>query len=245
MATVQVRYIVHDVEAAIPFYTQRLGFTLEMHPAPAFAMLSRGDLRLVLSAPNPNAGGGQSMPDGTRPEPGGLNRFAVAVDDIAAAVEALREAGARFRSDIITGVGGRQVIVEDPSGNPVELFEPTRPEARLGRWRGPHHAEDHRKPSPALHAFHLILGLALLWGSVHTVLHLGATEVHARVVGAVEAVGAGAFLVPRTLQVGAALLLVTILPAVVLHAVRGEWRPDLLVYAAGVLLVATHRRALA
>lgn len=243
MATVQVRYIVHDVEAAIPFYTQRLGFTLEMHPAPAFAMLTRGDLRLVLSAPNPNAGGGQSMPDGTRPEPGGWNRFAVEVDDIAAAVDALREAGARFRSDIIAGVGGRQVIVEDPSGNPVELFEPTLPEARLRGRHGPPHAEDRRKRSPALLVFHLVLGLALLWGSVHTVLHLGATDVHARVIGAVEAVGAAAFLVPRTLQLGAALLLVTILLAVVLHAARGEGRPDLLVYAAGVLLVAAHRRA--
>jgi catechol 2,3-dioxygenase-like lactoylglutathione lyase family enzyme len=131
MATVQVRYIVRDVDAAIGFYTEHLGFSLAMHPAPPFAMLVRGDLRLVLSAPNPAGGGGQPMPDGTPQEPGGWNRFALEVDDLAAAVEALRRAGARFRNDIVTGVGGKQIIVEDPSGNPVELFEPTLPEARL------------------------------------------------------------------------------------------------------------------
>src|SRR5690242_14728584 len=106
MATVQVRYIVHDVDAAIAFYTQQLGFRLEMHPAPPFAMLSRGDLRLVLSAPNPMGGGGQSMPDGRKPEPGGWNRFAIEVPDLAAMVERLRKAGARFRNEIVTGVGG-------------------------------------------------------------------------------------------------------------------------------------------
>ena len=132
MATVQVRYIVHDVDAAIAFYRGQLGFDLIMHPAPAFAMLSRGDLRLVLSAPNPSPGGGQSMPDGTRPQPGGWNRFAIEVDDLATMVETLRRAGARFRSDIITGVGGKQIILEDPSGNPIELFEPLLAEARLG-----------------------------------------------------------------------------------------------------------------
>jgi catechol 2,3-dioxygenase-like lactoylglutathione lyase family enzyme len=131
MATVQVRYIVHDVDAAIPFYTEQLGFKLDMHPAPPFAMLSRGDLRLVLSAPNSFGGGGQAMPDGTRPAPGGWNRFAIEVGDIDAAVKRLRDAGARFRNDIVTGVGGKQIIVEDPSGNPIELFEPTRQEARL------------------------------------------------------------------------------------------------------------------
>ena len=125
MATVQVRYIVHDVDAAIAFYTQQLGFRLEMHPAPPFAMLSRGDLRLVLSAPNPMGGGGQSMPDGRKPEPGGWNRFAIEVPDLAAMVERLRKAGARFRNEIVTGVGGKQILVEDPSGNPIELFEPT------------------------------------------------------------------------------------------------------------------------
>src|SRR5215472_4944290 len=128
---VQVRYIVRDVGQAIAFYTTQLGFTLQMHPAPAFAMLTRGDLRLVLSAPNPAAGGGQAMPDGRRQEPGGWNRFAVEVSDIAATVNTLRKAGVRFRNDIVTGVGGKQILVEDPSGNPVELFEPLVPEARL------------------------------------------------------------------------------------------------------------------
>jgi catechol 2,3-dioxygenase-like lactoylglutathione lyase family enzyme len=131
MATVQVRYIVKDVDAAIAFYCRQLGFTEVMHPAPAFAMLTRGDLRLVLSAPNPAGGGGQPMPDGRNQEPGGWNRFAIEVSDLAATVETLREAGNRFRNDIVTGVGGKQILVEDPSGNPVELFEPLRPEARL------------------------------------------------------------------------------------------------------------------
>jgi catechol 2,3-dioxygenase-like lactoylglutathione lyase family enzyme len=131
MARVQVRYIVHDVDAAIAFYTEQLGFKLEMHPAPPFAMLSRGDLRLVLSAPNPAGGGGQPMPDGTEQAPGGWNRFAIEVSDLVTTVEALRQAGAHFRNDIVTGVGGEQIIVEDPSGNPIELFEPTVPEARL------------------------------------------------------------------------------------------------------------------
>jgi catechol 2,3-dioxygenase-like lactoylglutathione lyase family enzyme len=128
---VSVRYIVDDVDAAIAFYCQRLGFAEVMHPAPAFAMLSRGDLRLTLSAPGGGAGGGQAMPDGTLPAPGGWNRFAIEVDDLAAMVEQLRDQGVRFRNDIVTGVGGRQIIAEDPSGNPVELFEPTLPEARL------------------------------------------------------------------------------------------------------------------
>jgi catechol 2,3-dioxygenase-like lactoylglutathione lyase family enzyme len=132
LATVQVRYIVHDVDAAIAFYCGHLGFKEVMHPAPAFAMLSRGDLRLVLSAPNPAGGGGQAMPDGTQQEPGGWNRFSIEVGDLAATVETLRQAGAHFRNDIVTGVGGKQIIVEDPSGNPIELFEPILPEARLG-----------------------------------------------------------------------------------------------------------------
>src|SRR5579859_7919827 len=99
MATVQVRYIVNDVDAAIAFYCQHLGFREVMHPAPAFAMLSRGDLRLVLSAPNPAGGGGQPMPDGRQQEPGGWNRFAVEVDDLEATVARLRVAGAKFRND--------------------------------------------------------------------------------------------------------------------------------------------------
>jgi len=133
MAKVQVRYIVSDVDEAIDFYRSHLGFELVMHPAPPFAMLSRGDLRLVLSAPNPSPGGGQSMPDGTKPEPGGWNRFAIEVEDLEATVERLRAAGAQFRNEIVTGVGGKQILLEDPSGNPIELFEPLLPEARLGR----------------------------------------------------------------------------------------------------------------
>ena len=131
MATVSVRYIVDDVDAAIAFYRDNLGFTEVMHPAPAFAMLARGDLRLVLSAPGGGPGGGQAMPDGTVPAPGGWNRFAIEVEDLAGTVRKLREAGVRFRNEIVDGVGGRQILAEDPSGNPVELFEPTRPEARL------------------------------------------------------------------------------------------------------------------
>jgi catechol 2,3-dioxygenase-like lactoylglutathione lyase family enzyme len=131
MATVQVRYIVNDVDAAVAFYTDQLGFKVEMRPAPPFAMLSRGDLRLVLSAPNSQGGGGQAMPDGTLPKPGGWNRFSIEVTDLAETVDALRKAGAHFRNDIVTGVGGKQILVDDPSGNPVELFQPTIPEARL------------------------------------------------------------------------------------------------------------------
>jgi catechol 2,3-dioxygenase-like lactoylglutathione lyase family enzyme len=131
MATVSVRYIVNDVDAAIEFYCGRLGFSEDMHPAPSFAMLSRGDLRLVLSAPGGGPGGGQAMPDGTLPQPGGWNRFQLEVTDLGATVEELRTQGARFRSSIITGVGGNQIVLEDPSGNPIELFEPTRPEASL------------------------------------------------------------------------------------------------------------------
>jgi catechol 2,3-dioxygenase-like lactoylglutathione lyase family enzyme len=131
MATVSVRYIVDDVDAAIGFYCEELGFHEVMHPAPGFAMLSRGDLRLVLSAPGRGPGGGQAMADGTLPEPGGWNRFQLEVDDIDETVARLREHGACFRNDIITGVGGKQILVEDPAGNPIELFEPSIPEARL------------------------------------------------------------------------------------------------------------------
>lgn len=132
MASVSVRYIVSDVDAAIEFYCRRLGFHEDMHPARAFAMLSRGPLRLVLSAPGGGPGGGQAMPDGTVPEPGGWNRFQLEVDDLETLVNELRGSGARFRNDIVTGVGGKQILVEDPSGNPVELFEPIIDEARLG-----------------------------------------------------------------------------------------------------------------
>jgi catechol 2,3-dioxygenase-like lactoylglutathione lyase family enzyme len=133
MAAVQVRYIVNDIDAAIAFYTEQLGFELQMHPAPPFAMLSLGELRLVLSEPNPAGGGGQPMPDGTQQQPGGWNRFAIEVNDLATVVEKLRKSGTHFRNNIVTGVGGKQIIVEDPSGNPIELFEPTLPEARLSQ----------------------------------------------------------------------------------------------------------------
>jgi catechol 2,3-dioxygenase-like lactoylglutathione lyase family enzyme len=128
---VGIRYIVNDIDAAIDFYCTCLGFDEVMHPAPSFAMLSRGDLRLVLSAPGGGPGGGQALPDGTLPEPGGWNRFQLEVSDLATTVEELRRQGTRFRSDIIEGVGGKQILLEDPSGNPVELFEPTRAEASL------------------------------------------------------------------------------------------------------------------
>lgn len=131
MASVSVRYIVHDVDEAIDFYCRRLGFAEEMHPAPSFAMLSRGPLRLVLSAVGGGPGGGQAMPDGRLPQPGGWNRFSIEVEDLEATVHSLRAAGANFRNDIVVGVGGKQILLEDPSGNPVELFEPTRAEARL------------------------------------------------------------------------------------------------------------------
>jgi catechol 2,3-dioxygenase-like lactoylglutathione lyase family enzyme len=129
MATVSVRYIVNDVDQAIAFYCRHLGFREEMHPAPMFAMLSRGDLRLLLSSPaGPGGpgGGSQSMPDGRRPEPGGWNRISLETADLGGKVEALRAAGVSFRNDIVTGVGGKQVLLDDPSGNPVELFEPYR-----------------------------------------------------------------------------------------------------------------------
>jgi catechol 2,3-dioxygenase-like lactoylglutathione lyase family enzyme len=131
MATVSVRYIVDDVDAAIDFYCSQLGFQEVMHPAPTFAMLSRGDLRLVLTAPGGGPGGGQAMPDGALPAPGGWNRFQLEVSDLGATVDRLRAGGARFRNEIVEGVGGRQVLVEDPAGNPVELFEPTLDAARL------------------------------------------------------------------------------------------------------------------
>lgn len=132
MATVSVRYIVDDVDAAIRFYCRHLGFQEVMHPAPTFAMLSRGDLRLVLSVPGGGPGGGQAMPDGRIPEPGGWNRFQLEVADLEGIVDGLRAAGVHFRNDIVTGVGGKQILLDDPSGNPVELFEPTRREATLG-----------------------------------------------------------------------------------------------------------------
>jgi catechol 2,3-dioxygenase-like lactoylglutathione lyase family enzyme len=120
---VNVRYIVDDVDAAIAFYGDMLGFEVVMHPAPPFAILARGDLRLLLSAPSGRGGGGQTLPDGRTPEPGGWNRFQVEVDDLAAEVERLKAAGASFRSEIVEGMAGDQILLDDPSGNPIELFQ--------------------------------------------------------------------------------------------------------------------------
>jgi len=134
MSTVSVRYIVNDVDEAMAFYCRHLGFEEQMHPDPAFAMLTRGDLRLVLVSPVPadhRGGGSRPMPDGAKQEPGGWNRFMLEVSDLDATVDTLREAGIRFRNDIVTGVGSKQIMAEDPSGNPIELFEPIRAEARL------------------------------------------------------------------------------------------------------------------
>ena len=134
MSTVSVRYIVDDVDAAIAFYRDRLGFREQMHPDPAFAMLTRGDLRLVLVAPVPAGhpgGGSRPMPDGTVQRPGGWNRFMLEVPGLRAVAEELRAGGVTFRNDIVDGIGARQVMIEDPAGNPVELFEPVRAEARL------------------------------------------------------------------------------------------------------------------
>ena len=125
MATVSVRYIVDDVEETVEFYTGRLGFSVELNPAPGFAVLSRGNLRLLLNGPG-TGGAGQPIPDGREPEPGGWNRIQLEVDDLAGEVGAIRDAGARFRNEIVEGRGGKQILLEDPSGNPIELFEPPR-----------------------------------------------------------------------------------------------------------------------
>jgi len=124
MTTVNVRYMVDDVEAAIAFYTGHLGFTLISKVLPAFADVARGDLRLLLSGPASSAG--WPMPDGRRPSPGGWNRIHLVVDRLAPEVDRLRAAGVRFRSDIVTGPGGQQIVLDDPSGNPIELFQPAR-----------------------------------------------------------------------------------------------------------------------
>jgi catechol 2,3-dioxygenase-like lactoylglutathione lyase family enzyme len=122
MSTVNVRYMVHDIDAAIAFYTAHLGFQLLTRQAPAFADVKRGDLRLLLSARTSSAG--RPMPDGRQPVPGGWNRIHLIVDDIEAEVARLRAAGVPFRNDIIKGPGGSQVLIDDPSGNPIELFQP-------------------------------------------------------------------------------------------------------------------------
>jgi catechol 2,3-dioxygenase-like lactoylglutathione lyase family enzyme len=120
--TVHVRYMVDDVQAAIDFYTNHFGFTLNTAALPAFADVTRGNLRLLLAGPRSSAG--RPMPDGRRPEPGGWNRLHFVVDDIAAEVERLTAAGVKFRNTIITGPGGQQILLDDPSGNPIELFQP-------------------------------------------------------------------------------------------------------------------------
>jgi catechol 2,3-dioxygenase-like lactoylglutathione lyase family enzyme len=126
MATVSVRYIVDDVDAAIAFYNRHLGFHVELHPGPGFAMLSRGDLRLLVSTPTGPGGAAQPMPDGRKPEPGGWNRIQLEIDDLVREVERLRAAGAHFRNEIVAGFGGKQILLDDPAGNPIELFEPPR-----------------------------------------------------------------------------------------------------------------------
>jgi catechol 2,3-dioxygenase-like lactoylglutathione lyase family enzyme len=124
MPTVNVRYIVDDVDAAVAWYTKHLGFTLLSNAAPAFADVTRGSLRLLLSGPTSSAGRG--MRDGDRPRPGGWNRIHLIVDDLPAEVARLRTAGVQFRNDIVTGPGGSQILLVDPSGNFVELFQPAR-----------------------------------------------------------------------------------------------------------------------
>ena len=122
MSTVSVRYIVDNVEAAIAFYTTHLGFNLQMSTLPAVADVRRGDLRLLLSGPT--SSGGRPLPDGRRPVPGSWNRIHLIVEDLTGEVERLREAGLSFRSDIVTGPGGSQIVLDDPDGNPIELFQP-------------------------------------------------------------------------------------------------------------------------
>ena len=126
MSTVSVRYFVNDVDPAIRFYTECLGFELTMRPGPGFAVVSRGDLRLLLSAVGGPGGAVQAMPDGRRPEPGGWNRIQLEVEDLAATVATLKQAGARFRNEIVAGMGGHQILLDDPAGNPIELFQPGR-----------------------------------------------------------------------------------------------------------------------
>lgn len=132
MSTVTVRYVVDDVDEAVDFYTDHLEFEVQMRPAPGFAALQRENLRLLLN--EPGAGGaGRAMPDGSHPEPGGWNRFQIEVDDVAATVERLTEQGANFRNEIVAGKGGKQILLEDPAGNVIELFEPPKNHSKGSR----------------------------------------------------------------------------------------------------------------
>jgi catechol 2,3-dioxygenase-like lactoylglutathione lyase family enzyme len=126
MTAVSVRYIVDDVDAAIAFYTRHLAFEVGFHPAPGFAILTRDDLRLLINSPGGGGGAAQAVPDGRMPAPGGWNRIQLEVDDLVGEVESLRNSGVRFRNEIISGRGGKQILLEDPSGNPIELFEPAK-----------------------------------------------------------------------------------------------------------------------
>jgi len=126
MSNVSVRYFVDEMDAAVDFYTRRLGFSVAMRPAPTFAMLVKGNLRLLLNTTGGPGGATQPMPDGRKPEPGGWNRIQLEVEDLEGEVDTLRKAGAQFRNDIVTGFGGKQILLEDPAGNPIELFEPPR-----------------------------------------------------------------------------------------------------------------------
>jgi len=122
--TANVRYMVNDVEEAVAFYGKHLGFDLKFHPGPGFAVIERGDLRLFLNTPTGPGGAAQPMPDGRRPEPGGWNRIQLEVEDLSTTVDELRTAGVTFRNEVQDGKGGKQILLDDPSGNPIELFEP-------------------------------------------------------------------------------------------------------------------------
>jgi catechol 2,3-dioxygenase-like lactoylglutathione lyase family enzyme len=126
MSNVSVRYFVDAMDMAVDFYTRRLGFSVVARPAPTFAILTKGNLRLLLNATGGPGGATQPMPDGRKPKPGGWNRIQLEVEDLEREVDTLRKAGAQFRNDIVTGFGGKQILLDDPAGNPIELFEPPR-----------------------------------------------------------------------------------------------------------------------